>query len=225
MGEEICVMHIEKRSVWGSFWVGLALLFLVAGCGHRGPTPGQLPDPEAIARYEEACAAYDDGHPALAKTNASAAYEIDPTHAHSTSFYARLLMQDERYDEALDVCETLNGWYPQYIPGQLLQGILWEIKGDREKAASFYERVDALTREPHTPYASNICVPIAVYLRWGTARALKGVDVSLIRFPDEPNVLALREVIKQNDRDALIKWFIASSKAARPAFDAYLPTN
>lgn len=189
----------------------LALLPLLGAC-YTDPAPRvHVPKQEALRHLEAARSALEQGLIEEASTLAESASTTDPEFDEAAWLYATLLGRTGRIDEALEICALLGARSPAYVQAHLLEGILWEQKGNRESANSAYDRAlsgiaTADSSVQPTPEL-QLYEAVTIYLRRGKLAGVQAINAVLDVFPDYPPAHYVKTCMLDKNRGFLMRWF------------------
>ena len=193
----------------------LAIVFIaisLVGCYESGPSSTPLIKTEALEAFALAQEAFRAGDNKRALPHATAAYLYDPSFDSAAWLYASLLGRTGRYKEALEVSTQLSAKSPDLAQNHILEGILWELNGDRESANSAYDRAVLLGERPDSRELERLYAPLAVYLRHGKLRGIEAANHGLEIFPDDATLRYLKRCMQDKEREFLIRWFSEGSE-------------
>lgn len=202
-------------------FLGLVVLsLLLSSCYARDRSP-TVPSPkkDAVASAMAAQRALNAGLLDESLSLAHKAWETDPDYQSGAWLYASILGKTGALDEALAVCNDLLERHPDCVQGHLLEGILWDRKGNRESANRAYDRALAEfalvdSDAPPTPeYRLNEAVTI--FLRHGKLEGVGAINQVIAQFPDYGPAQYVKSCIQDKDRAFLLRWF-ADSGEDRP---------
>ena len=206
-------MNVFRHLGWHSPILSLAIALLIAtasGCYKAPPESSYTPKTVAVERYQAARESLAAGK-ADALVHAEAAYRADPAYPEAAWLYASLLGREGRYDDALAVCARLVEESPNYVQAHILEGILWEQKGNREYANRAYDRALSLFAAGGAPARSQsafrLYEAVTVYLRNGKLAGVRAINAVLERFPEYGPAKYVKRCMQDKNRTFLLRWF------------------
>ena len=188
------------------------IAFSLVGCYESGSSRTPLIKTEALEAFALAQEAFRAGDNERALPHARAAYLYDPAFDGAAWLFASLLGRTGQYKEALEVSTQLSAKSPDLAQNHILEGILWELNGDRESANRAYDRAVLLRETSDSKGLEQIYVPLAVYLRFGKIRGVEAANQSLALFPDDITLHYLKRCMQDKEREFLIRWFSEGPK-------------
>ncbi len=188
-----------------------ALLPLLGAC-YGDPAPRvHIPEQASLRLLERVQSALETGDSNEALSLARAAYDTDPEYDDAAWIYATLLGRSGKIDEALEICSLLGARSPAYVQAHLLEGILWEQKGNRESANLAYDRALSGIAASDTSALSmpelRLYEAVTIYLRRGKLAGVQAINQVLEVFPDYPPAHYVKTCMLDKNRGFLMRWF------------------
>jgi tetratricopeptide (TPR) repeat protein len=138
--------------------------------------------------------AYLEGNIFLAKGDANKAkerfkksIEIEPSTLAAYVALARIYVGEKKYDEAISEYETILSKNPNYFPGYMAIGTIYDQKGEGQKAEANYRKALAIKKD-FAPAANNLAWSLAE--RGGNIdEALSYAQIAKEHMPNSPFVM------------------------------------